>query len=109
MKRLYDARRSALTHALGQRLHGLLKVTGEPGGMHLIARFQVALADTEVAARALDQHLEVSPLSSHYQVPANAAAPLNGLVLGYANLPEEQAEAAVEALARVIEGCLRRV
>ncbi|MET1080719.1 MAG: PLP-dependent aminotransferase family protein [Pseudomonas sp.] len=109
MKRLYDARRVALTDALERRLHGVLRLAGEPGGMHLIVLLQVPLVDTELAARALDEHLELSPLSSHYQTPWEGTAPLNGLVLGYANLPEDQADAAVAALARIIVLCLQQL
>ncbi|TPQ61274.1 PLP-dependent aminotransferase family protein, partial [Klebsiella pneumoniae] len=54
MRRLYGERRDALQAAIERHLDGIVTVSGGAGGMHLSARLDAPVPDTEVsrAARA---------------------------------------------------------
>ena len=91
-RRLYQRRREALLDALAQRLPGPdgLRRRGGPALRPAPARRQHDEAAVVAAARARGIALD----------PLRAATP--GLVVGYANLPEALAPAAVEALAAAL-------
>ena len=101
MKRLYAERRAALHEALLLHMGDLVTVSGDAGGMHLTARLDVPLRDTDVAKHALERGIDITPLS-RYCDPGAPAMHLNGLALGYANLPAGEADSAVRALAKII-------
>ncbi|WP_321802927.1 PLP-dependent aminotransferase family protein [Burkholderia sp. BCC1993] len=103
MRRVYAERRDALHDALARRLHTRLTVSGGAGGMHLSARLDVPVADTELSRVAQAHGLILRPLSS-FCLPGTAAG-YNGLVLGYGGVPAER----MDGLARRIGEMIDRV
>ncbi len=106
---LYGARRDCLLAAAARHLDGLLDLTPDEAGLHLVARLAPELAarmdDAQAAARAAAAGLATPALSSYYlrPDPSAAAPPEQGLLLGYAAVTEPEIEAGIEALARALE------
>ena len=95
-RRLYRSRREALLAAVADCLPGL-EVTGAAAGLHAVLHLPDGTDEVAVveAARARGIALEAF----------GATGP--GLVVGYANLPETAARAAVEALAAAVASTQR--
>jgi GntR family transcriptional regulator/MocR family aminotransferase len=100
MRVLYGARQAALLEALGARLGGLLRLEAAAAGMHLVGRLAAGLEDVAIARAARAAGVEAPALSGYYRTEPAA----QGLVLGYAGVPERDLLPAVERLARVLEG-----
>ncbi|MEM7225325.1 MAG: PLP-dependent aminotransferase family protein [Pseudomonadota bacterium] len=102
MRVLYAARQQALLAAAERHLADLLDLRPDEAGMHLVARPTPLLAarmdDREATARAAATGLTVSPLSSYYLGEAKQ----QGLLLGYAAVPEAEMERAVARLATAL-------
>ncbi|MGF1609588.1 MAG: PLP-dependent aminotransferase family protein [Kiloniellales bacterium] len=102
MRRLYAARQRALVEAAARHLGGLLEIAPDDTGLHLVGRLSEGLAahmdDQGAARRAAAAGLSVAPLSSFYMKRPAA----QGLLLGYAGIPEEQIEPAVKRLAEAL-------
>lgn len=101
MRRLYAERRAALQGALEARLSGLLTVSGGAGGMHLSARLDVPVRDTEVSRAGRARGLVLRPLS-RFCLPGTEGS-YNGLVLGYGGVDAGQMDGLVQRLGEVIE------
>ncbi|WP_186426642.1 PLP-dependent aminotransferase family protein [Cupriavidus metallidurans] len=104
MRQLYAARRAALHDAMTRHLQGLVTVSGGAGGMHLSARLDVPVADTEVSRIGRAQGLVLRPLS-RFCLPGSAPA-YNGLVLGYGGVPAERMDGLARQIREVIERAL---
>ncbi len=90
-RRLYQRRREALLEAFAARLPELT-ISGAAAGLHFVLHLPPRHDEGAVVAAARARGIALDPL--------RAANP--GLVVGYANLPEALAPAAVEALATVL-------
>ena len=94
---LYAARQQALMASAERHLAGLLEVTPDPAGMHVIARPVAGIAgfdDNAAMAAAAAVSVSVTPLSACYAGPRKE----HGLVLGYAGTPEAEIELAIARL-----------
>lgn len=98
MRGLYAARRQALAVALHDTFGDRLRMTVQPGGMHLLARFADSGNDVELARRAVQHGLMPNALSSQYMERTRDY----GLMLGFTNIAEDQAVTKAKALARAI-------
>ena len=103
MRRLYAARQEALLDAGRRHLAGLLELSPDAAGMHLVAGLGARLAgrahDTACAERALQSGVAAPALSAYYQgVPGR-----EGLLLGYAAVPEPEIDRAARRLARALD------
>jgi GntR family transcriptional regulator/MocR family aminotransferase len=97
--RLHYARRStALAEALARRFGSAIQLTQPDGGLTLLARFAQHGPDTELVRLARAHDLAPSALSAH----AVRHAAGNGLLMGFTNIPPEQADGAAKALHRAI-------
>jgi len=96
MRQLYSKRQHALKLALHDAWPLPFTVLGGAGGMHLCVTLPPECSDQRVAARARQLGLRPSPLSSYTQ---GAQRHVNGLVLGYGNVGEQDMPARVRALA----------
>jgi GntR family transcriptional regulator / MocR family aminotransferase len=101
-RKLYAARQAALLAAAGRHLQGLLELAPASAGMHLLARLAPGLAarmdDRTATARAAARGVTVSPLSAfHMSNPRR-----QGLLMGYAGVPEAAIEPAVITLAAAL-------
>lgn len=98
MRTLYAARRKALAGALGAVFGDRVRVELEAGGMHLLVRFPGAQDDVAMARKAQADGLAATALSS-----LTAAHDCGyGLLLGFTNIAEADAEALVRRLAAAI-------
>lgn len=98
MRGLYAARRTALAAALMARFGERVAVDPAPGGMHLLARFTGMADDGTLVRRAAAAGLAPTCLSS-LAMARNCG---QGLLLGFANLPESDAADMVERLAACV-------
>jgi GntR family transcriptional regulator/MocR family aminotransferase len=90
----YRKRRDALLDAIARQLPGL-EVRGAAAGLFAVLPLPADADENAVVAAALAHGVALEPLG---------AADRRGLVVGYANLPEAGAAAAVAALAQAIQG-----
>jgi GntR family transcriptional regulator/MocR family aminotransferase len=91
--RTYAARRAALVSAAARHLPGAV-LEGVEAGLHVVLRLTDDVDDLDLVTRLARRGLAASPLSA-YAVDA----PVRGLVLCYAGLPETAADDAVRVLA----------
>lgn len=102
MRLLYEGRQKALLAAAESHLADHLALQADEAGMHLVADLKQASGrraeDRAVAARAARAGVTVAPLSSYYLGPAER----QGLLLGYAAVPEAQIDEAARRLASVV-------
>jgi GntR family transcriptional regulator / MocR family aminotransferase len=97
MRRLYRARRDALTAALHAELGDVLRVGPAEAGIHLLARLPDGADDVALAARAREAGIAFTPLSPHYRA---AARP--GMLLGFGALDEDRLREGVRLLAPLV-------
>ena len=96
--RTYAARRAAVVAALARHLPGL-RLLGVEAGLHLVVDLDDEVDDLALVGRLAALGVGVAPLSAYC-----TAYPRTGLILCYASLPESQADAAVRAITRVLDG-----
>ncbi|MCB1969920.1 MAG: PLP-dependent aminotransferase family protein [Geminicoccaceae bacterium] len=95
---LYAERQQMLLDALGQMPDGLIAAHPSEAGMHLVASLAAGIDDRKLAVAARRHGVEAPPLSSYYR----AHHPRQGLLLGYAGVPEKLIERGVAGLARAL-------
>lgn len=99
MRTLYGDRQAALVDSAARHFSGLLEVSPDEAGLHLVARLAPPLSarmdDTEASRRAASAGVTAPPLSGYCQGPA----PAQGLLLGYAAFSAETIDAAAVRLA----------
>jgi GntR family transcriptional regulator/MocR family aminotransferase len=105
MRRLYAEREGALRDALQRHWPLPFALSPGNGGIHLAMTLPADVPDQAMVRAAWQRGLAPQPLS-RYSVAG--AAPVNGLVLGYANLDAENADAAVRALAQTVRPGVHR-
>ncbi len=106
MRRLYTERRAALHEALERHLSGALTVSAGAGGMHLSARLDVPVSDTEVSRVGRTRGLVLRPLSRYCM--AGAEDGYNGLLLGYGSVSAAQMDGLAQRIGEVIEAARPR-
>jgi GntR family transcriptional regulator/MocR family aminotransferase len=104
MRRLYQSRQHALLNAAETYLAGLLELTPADAGMHLVASLAPPVArrmnDLEASGRAETAGISTPPLSRFFMNEPRG----QGLLLGYAAVPEPDVEERVAGLARALQG-----
>ncbi len=98
-RRRYRARRDALVDAVAAHLPGAT-VTGLAAGLHATVRLPAPVDGVALARAAARESVGVYPLGYAYMTPR---ARDDGLILGYANLPEPAIEEGVRRLARALD------
>jgi GntR family transcriptional regulator/MocR family aminotransferase len=102
MRRLYAARQAALVAAAERHLAGLLEVPPDDAGLHLMAwltpELSARLDDQLCAAAAAGAGVAVSPLSDYFMGKPDK----QGLLLGYAAVPEDEIETGARRLAEAL-------
>lgn len=97
MRTLYQERRAALLEH-GRTRIAQLDFRPHDGGMHVLARLTVPIADHVVVADAQSAGVELAPVSA-YTVTAGQ----QGLLLGFAGFTSERIATACDQLARVMD------
>jgi GntR family transcriptional regulator / MocR family aminotransferase len=100
MRGLYGARQKALADALAEAFGAEVQLSLQRGGMHLLARFPGQGDDADMMRRATASGLAPLPLSSQYLGSRRE----HGLLLGFTNIPEPQADAMAQRLLRALHG-----
>jgi GntR family transcriptional regulator/MocR family aminotransferase len=112
MRMVYGRRRQALLTAADRHLAGLLELSPGQAGLHLVAYLTAGLArrmnDREAERRAVAAGLGPQALSRYYLAPpgetsGGSPAP-EGLLLGFAAVPEDEIERGIERLAAALAG-----
>lgn len=98
MRRLYRTRQAALREALAQAWPLPASVLGGAGGMHLVLSLPERCVDVELARAARAQSMSPRPLSAY---STGGVAGFNGLVMGYANVPESSMRPLIQRLAQL--------
>lgn len=94
MRTLYAERRAALVESVVRELDGMLEITSEQAGLHVLARLPKGVDDRAVAQRAATQDVEAPALSDY----ALTHLARGGLVLGYAAVNETEIREGVHRL-----------
>lgn len=97
---LYKSRHDVLLEGL-RPMSDILDVSGEHAGVHLLLTFHNGLSEKELLQRAAKEDVRVYGLSDYRIRQALEEKPT--ILLGYANLTEEQIREAVE----ILERCFR--
>ena len=97
MRTLYRGRHDALIEAL-KPLSGICRISGEHAGVHLLLHFGKEISEEERILQAKEAGIRVYGLSDYRIRPAGGEEP--AILLGYANLTEEEIKKAVELLIR---------
>jgi GntR family transcriptional regulator/MocR family aminotransferase len=98
MRTLYASRLARLETALHRQAAGLLETQPMEGGLNLLVWLPPGVSDLAVSEEAGRQGLLVAPLSE------SSVAPLarQGLLLGFAGVPEAEIDSGVERLAAAV-------
>ena len=99
MRTLYAERRAALVEAIARELGGMLEITSEPAGLHVMARLPPGVDDQKMAQRAAAHNVEAPALADY----ALTHLPRGGLVLGYAAVAESEIREGVRRLRAAIK------
>lgn len=106
MRRLYAGRQAALVAAAERHLGDFLSVAPDDAGLHLMAWLRPAVAqrlgDRGAAAAAATAGIAVSPLCEYFTGEPDR----QGLLLGYAAVPEDEIERGAQRLAAALRKTL---
>jgi GntR family transcriptional regulator / MocR family aminotransferase len=100
MRQLYSDRRRVLVEEIERELGDCCEILGGEAGMHLTVSIGERLRDTEIAAKAVQRKLWLSPLSPSYV----GSSPRQGFVLGFGNTSAAEIPAAVRLLRVSMKG-----
>ena len=96
----YLERRDVLLEAGARHLTGLVDLRKTSAGFQLAGQLLNGISDTQATARAAEQNVDLTPLSSFYL--HGVAAPPATILLGFAALPNRAIRAGVERLAAAL-------
>lgn len=98
MRAIYKSKHDVLLQEM-KKLAPVCTISGENAGVHILASFHNGLQEGELIERAKQKKIKVYGLSSYYikSVPAESAT----VIMGYANLREDEIREAVRELAQV--------
>ncbi len=100
MRNIYRERHQVLYDAANERLSELLEIVPTDTGLHTIGRLHSDLSEQEVAEKAKEKGLVVTPIERFCIAPSET----KGLVLGFSGIKPAEIESSVAVLAEVIEG-----
>jgi GntR family transcriptional regulator/MocR family aminotransferase len=98
MRTLYEERQKILIEEVTRNLKGLLEMKADDAGMHLVGWLPDNFDDREVAQKAAEAGIRLSPISDH----SINGYPRKGLVFGYAAFDEEQIRSGIAILTKVL-------
>lgn len=96
MRAVYKSRHDVLLEEL-RAFRRICRISGENAGVHILLTFQNGMTEAEAVQRALEHGVKVYGLSGYFVGEAKLP-PEGTVILGYANLPEEEIRGAVSCL-----------
>lgn len=99
MRKIYKSKHDVLIHAL--RIFGdKIKIFGENAGLHLIIKMNLGISEEELIDLAKENGIKLYGLKQHYieNIPKDDTT----ILLGYANLSEEEIEKGVRKLYQIL-------
>jgi GntR family transcriptional regulator/MocR family aminotransferase len=96
MRALYERRRNALVDELKETFGANVAIRGESAGMHLLAKFSIAVPNDELVQRAAREGVSLTNAQPLYLRGGGEGE----FVLGFAELDEERIAEGVRRLAR---------
>ncbi|WP_210546647.1 PLP-dependent aminotransferase family protein [Rhodoferax sp. PAMC 29310] len=103
MRGVYGARHDALIAAITRSFGSLLPVIGGDAGLHLVLGLPKRVDDVVASRKIMRAGVSTRPLSEYSIRPTSAA---NGLLLGYAAVPEDEIRSNFSMLASVVQSLL---
>lgn len=101
MRRVYAARRAALTTALAEHAPAIA-VTGLAAGFHAVAHLPTTCDEMQVVAAARERGVGLYPMALFRSAPSRKAPP--SLVMGFGNIGERAIEPGIAAIADLLTG-----
>jgi GntR family transcriptional regulator/MocR family aminotransferase len=99
VRNLCGERQAALVDAAATRLEGLLRIQGDPAGLHLLGRLAPGIRDTDAQRAAMARGIRSWALSGFY---LGDPPPVGAMVLGYGGFEEAEIRRAVGELGKVL-------
>lgn len=100
MKKIYYKRRCLLLELLEKYFPGQITVHGEAAGMHIVAEFEKIIFSPGLIRQIRDKGVYIVPVERHSILGGHA----NQIILGYAQLNQEEMECGLLKLKQCIEG-----
>ncbi len=97
VRRLYRARRDALTAAVGAALGDIVTLGPADAGIHVLASLPAHVDDVALATQAQSHGIAFAPLSPHY-----GQSPQPGMLLGFGALNEDRIAEGITLLAPLV-------
>jgi GntR family transcriptional regulator/MocR family aminotransferase len=99
VRNLCGERQAALVDAAATRLEGLLRIQGDPAGLHLLGRLAPGIRDTDAQRAAMARGIRSWALSGFY---LGDPPPVGAMVLGYGGFEVAEIRRAVGELGKVL-------
>jgi len=99
MKKLYLKRQTFLVSSLKKHFGDMVSISGGEIGLHIIAAFKDTRFDDELIKKIKSYGVHVEPVSNHSSTPDRH---ISKLILGFANLDEDELNRGVQILYRAI-------
>ncbi|AOZ03849.1 DNA-binding protein [Cupriavidus sp. USMAHM13] len=106
MRQRYAQRQGLLREAIATRFGADWPTSTHEAGLHMVMHLPAGTDDLGISMAARTQGLSARPLSRYY---SDTSTPQQGLLLGYACVPEETIGPAFHKLAEVIEPALEHL
>ncbi|MBP2256707.1 MocR-like transcriptional regulator GabR [Virgibacillus alimentarius] len=102
MNHLYELKRKILIRQIEKRFGHLVTIDNIPAGLHFLAKFQTKISYERFERRIKEEKLEVYSMRRFQLKNIDKKKATIELVLGFANIKEEQIPEAVDRLYRVL-------
>lgn len=100
MRALYKSKRDVLMEEM-KKLSSICEVSGDRAGVHILVKFKNGMTEREIIQRAARVRVKVYGLSEYFVRPMKGSGTAT-ILMGYANLTEEQIRTAVGRLREVL-------
>ncbi|MFC3767487.1 PLP-dependent aminotransferase family protein [Paenibacillus sp. GCM10012303] len=99
MRNIYGRKKEVLVSSLRKSFGSDLQIFGQDGGLHILVGFERKFTEQELIRRAKNEKVLVHSVSMHY-APNTQPVSCNKVLLGFANLTEDEIQEGVLCLER---------
>lgn len=100
MRRYYDQNRQVLVQSLGEAFGTTVRILGDQAGLHVMARFDLAIGGEEMLRRGLSVGVELVPAQPYYLQGGSDRE----FIFGYGELTVEQIREGIRRVAIALQG-----